>query len=65
MTDFEKIKKALTDGGNIEGFNFFVYEWKDKKNISLYKFYPTTYCDSEEIETEFSFDNEGNLITII
>lgn len=65
MTDFEKIKKALADGGNLEGFNFFVCEWEDKKTISLYKSYPTTYWDSEEIETEFNFDGEGNLIEII
>lgn len=65
MTDFEKIKKALADGGNIEGRNFFVCDWKNKKTISLYKSYPTTHWDSEEIETEFNFDGEGNLIEII
>jgi len=65
MTDFEKIKKALADGGNIEGRNFFVWEWEDEKTISLYKSYPTTHWDSEEIETEFKFDIEGNLTKII
>lgn len=65
MTDFEKIKKALADGGNIEGINFFICKWEDRATISLYKSYPTTYWDSEEIETEFNFDSEGNLTEII
>ena len=39
---------------------------KIKKTISLYKCYPTSHWwDSEEIETEFNFDNEGNLTEII
>lgn len=65
MTDFEKIKKALVNGGNIEGRNFFVCEWTDNKTISLYKSYPTSHWDNEEIETEFNFDSEGKLIEII
>ena len=65
MTDFEKIRKALADGGNVEGRNFFVCDWENKKTISLYKSYPTSHWDNEEIETEFNFDGEGNLTEII
>ena len=66
MTDFERIKKALICGGNVEGNDFFVWDWGNKKTISLYKCYPTSYrWDSGEIETEFNFDNEGNLTEII
>lgn len=65
MTDFEKIKNALANGGNVEGRNFFVCDWENEKIISLYKSYPTSHWSNEEIETEFNFDSEGNLIEII
>lgn len=65
MTDFEKIKKALLEGGHIEDRNVFFYESENVKTISLYKTYYQDYYCENEIETEFSFDLEGNLINII
>ena len=65
MTDFEKIKKALEDGGNVEGRNFFVCEWEDRKSISLYKTYYVSFWETSELETEFNFDFDGNFTEII
>lgn len=57
MTDFEKIKKALVEGGFKENKHFTADEWSDCKDIYL----QTSGMDESMI---FEFDNNGNLISI-
>lgn len=57
MTDFEKIKKALVEGGFRENKHFTTDEWSDCKDIYL----QTSGMDESMI---FEFDNKGNLISI-
>ena len=57
MTDFEKIKNALFEGGFREDKHFECAEWKTEKDI---------YLQTEEMDHDinFKFDNKGNLISI-
>ena len=57
MTDFEKIKRALVEGGFKEGKHFDVCEWAESKDITL------NLCDNL-VRVEFEFDNKGNLLFI-
>lgn len=58
MTDFEKIKNALVDGGFVEDEHFECAEWEDRKDIYL-------QTRGMEHDINFEFDNKGNLISII
>ena len=65
MTDFNKIKRALVQGGKIESIDFFCYEWESSKSISLFKSVLTSHLgDREEVEIEYVFDIDGELIEI-
>ena len=57
MTDFEKIKNALVEGGFREDKHFECFEWKTEKDI---------YLQTAEMEHDinFEFDSKGNLISI-
>ena len=57
MTDFEKIKRALVEGGYVEGKHFEVNEWTESKNITLDFF-------DELVSVDFKFDSKGNLLFI-
>ena len=58
MTDFEKIKNALFEGGFREDKHFECAEWKDRKDIYL-------QTAGMEHDINFEFDSKGNLISII
>jgi hypothetical protein len=61
MTDFERFKKALVDGGRYKvGYDVQIYDWIDVKHI--YIFHYTNLVDLSE--TCFEFDGEGKLIKI-
>lgn len=57
MTDFEKIKRALIEGGFKEGRHFEANEWAESKDITLNFF-------DELVRVEFEFDGKGNLLFI-
>ena len=57
MTDFEKIKNALVDGGFVEDEHFECSEWTDRKDIYL-------QTRGMEHDINFGFDDKGNLILI-
>ena len=57
MTDFEKIKRALIEGGYVENKHFEVNEWAESKNIALDFF-------DDLVRVEFEFDSKGNLLFI-
>ena len=64
MTDFEKIKRALIEGGYtkvedtvFDTCHFEVSEWEDSKYIAL------VLC-SDTVRIEFEFDSKGNLLII-
>ena len=64
MTDFQKIKRALVEGGYVKAedavFNtchFEVSEWADSKMISL------VLCN-DSVRVWFEFDDKGNLLII-
>ena len=57
MTDFEKIKRALVEGGYVEGKHFEVNEWTESKYIFLNFF-------DDLVRVDFKFDNKGNLLFI-
>ena len=57
MTDFQKIKRALIEGGYVEGKHFEANEWADSKDI------PLTFFD-DLVRVEFEFDSKGNLLFI-
>ena len=57
MTDFEKIKRALAEGGFEEGSRFEANEWAESKDISLNFF-------DEFVRVDFEFDSKGNLLFI-
>ena len=57
MTDFEKIKRALVEGGYAEGKCFEINEWNESKNIALDFF-------DDLARVEFEFDSKGNLLFI-
>lgn len=58
MTDFEKIKRALVEGGYVEGSKHFeINEWTESKYIFLNFF-------DELVRVEFKFDSKGNLLFI-
>lgn len=58
MTDFEKIKRALFEGGYVEGSKHFeINEWNENKNIALNFF-------DDLVRVEFEFDSKGNLLFI-
>ena len=57
MTDFEKIKTALFEGGFREDKHFECAEWESGKDIFL---------ETEDMNRDinFEFDSKGNLISI-
>ena len=57
MTDFEKIKNALFEGGFREDKHFGCSEWENRKDIFL---------ETEDMNREinFEFDSKGNLVAI-
>lgn len=57
MTDFEKIQKALIEGGFTKDKHFTTDEWSDCKDI----YFCTRGMDES---VNFEFDAEGNLISI-
>ena len=57
MIDFEKIKRALVEGGYVENKHFEINEWVESKNITLNFF-------DDLIRVEFEFDSKGNLLFI-
>ena len=57
MTDFEKIKNALVQGGFRENKHFTTDEWSDCKDI----YFCTRGMDES---VNFEFDAEGNLSVI-
>ena len=57
MTDFEKIKRALVEGGYVECKHFEINEWAESKNIALDFF-------DDLVRVEFEFDSKGNLLFI-
>ena len=57
MTDFEKIKTALFEGGFREDNHFECTEWEDGKDIFL-------QTEGMEHDINFEFDDKGNLISI-
>lgn len=57
MTDFEKIKRALVEGGYVEGKHFEINEWAESKYIALDFF-------DDLVRVEFKFDSKGNLLFI-
>ena len=58
MTDFERFKKALVEGGRYKvGYNVEIYDWIDVKHIYLFHYENLN-------ETCFEFDGEGKLIKI-
>lgn len=57
MTDFEKIKRALVEGGLVEDKHFTVCEWAESKDITLNFF-------DDLVRVEFEFDGKGNLLFI-
>ena len=64
MTDFEKMVKALTDRGRVDGEGYVAMTYQENKVITIYKQVPT-YCGNyEEIEFNFEYDKDGNLIEI-
>ena len=57
MTDFERIKKALFEGGFREDKHFECAEWESGKDIFL-------QISGMDHDINFEFDNKGNLISI-
>ena len=57
MTDFEKIKTALFEGGFREDKHFECAEWKTRKDIFL-------QTEGMDLDINFEFDDKGNLISI-
>ena len=57
MTDFEKIKTALFEGGFREDKHFECAEWENGKDIFL-------QTEGMEHDINFEFDDKGNLISI-
>ena len=57
MTDFEKIKTALFEGGFREDKHFECAEWKTVKGIFL-------QIEGMDHDINFEFDDKGNLISI-
>ena len=62
MNDFNKILKAIEEGGvyklsnNCNAYTYDYWEWSDSKEITIYLTdYESTYLD---------FDKDGNLIKI-
>ena len=57
MTDFEKIKNALFEGGFREDKDFGCSEWENRKDFFL---------ETEDMNREinFEFDSKGNLMAI-
>lgn len=58
MTDFEKIKNALIEGGYRLNKHIEVNEFKEKKFIYL------SHSMCEAYDTCFEFDENGNLVEI-
>ena len=56
MTDFEKIKTALFEGGFREDKHFECTEWEDGKDIFL-------QTEGLEHDINFEFADKGNLIS--
>ena len=57
MTDFEKIKTALLEGGFREDKHFGCAEWESGKDIFL-------QTKGMDHDINFEFDDKGNLISI-
>lgn len=64
MTDFQKIKRALVEGGYVKAedtvfdtCHFEVSEWDDSKYITL------ALCNNS-VKVGFEFDGKGNLLFI-
>ena len=58
MTDFEKIKNALIEGGYRLNRHIEINEFKEKKFIYL------THSSYDTPDTCFEFDGQGNLLEI-
>lgn len=58
MTDFEKIKNALIEGGYRLNQHIEINEFKEEKFIYL------SHSMYDELDTCFAFDGQGNLLEI-